>query len=231
MPTPASSKGTILIVDDEKDLRQGLRYALSREGYRVACASSAEAGLKLVGAKKPDAILLDVMFPGMDGIEFCRRLREKQATPVLFLTARKSEADRVIGLRVGGDDYLTKPFSLAELLARVHALLRRARDGYGIEAAERIGELELDYARHEARLKGRALGLSPKEFDCLKALAQAKGRVLTKAQLLKRVWRIGPELELATRTVDQHLSRLRGKLGCEAGRLLTVPRVGYRLLR
>lgn len=230
MPRP-NSKGSILIVDDEKDLRQGLRYALSREGYRVACAPSAESALRLVGRKKPDAVILDVMFPGMDGIEFCRRLRERQTTPVLFLTARKSEADRVIGLRIGGDDYMTKPFSLAELLARVHALLRRARGGAGIDAAERIGELELDYERHEARLKGRALGLSPKEFDCLKALAQAKGRLLTKSQLLKRVWRIGPEVQLTTRTVDQHLSRLRGKLGCEAKRLLTVPRVGYRLLR
>ncbi|MBI4424030.1 MAG: response regulator transcription factor [Elusimicrobia bacterium] len=224
-------KGAILIVDDERDLRRGLQHALVREGYSAKCAGSAEEALRGLGRLRPDAIVLDVMFPGMDGIEFCRRLRQTHATPVLFLSARKSELDRILGLRVGGDDYLTKPFGIGELLARLQALLRRARGTTAQGAPVRVGDLELDASRHEARLKGRVLGLSPKEFDCLRLLLQAEGRVLSRAELLRRVWRIGDDLGVATRTVDQHMTRLRAQLGREAKRLITLPRVGYRFLR
>ncbi|MBI4346051.1 MAG: response regulator transcription factor [Elusimicrobia bacterium] len=226
-----SGKGTVLIADDEPDLRRALRFAFEHEGYRVLTVSSAEQGLKLVARRRPDVVILDVGFPGMDGYEFCRRLRQTDGTPILFLTARKSETERVLGLRLGGDDYLTKPFSTPELLARVHALLRRARPEETARDLLRAGEITIDVSRHAALVQGRPIALSPKEFDCLKVLAQANGRIVARRAFLTRVWGVGKDIELATRTVDQHVARLRRKLGPEGGRLLTIPRVGYQLTR
>ncbi len=220
----------ILIVEDEKPLVKILKYNLEQQGYQVLTAEDGEAGLAVFRRERPDLVLLDVMIPRLDGFDVCKAIRLIARTPILMLTARKEEVDRIIGLELGADDYVIKPFSVREVLARIKAVLRRAESvADAKDETLRAGTLEADLARYEVRLKGRPVSLSTKEFELLKCLWQVKGKALRREELLEAVWGHDRGLELGTRTVDQHINRLRGKLGAEASRLVTVKNVGYRL--
>ena len=221
----------VLIVEDEPDIRALVVHHLKREGYQVSAASSGEEALRQVQAAPPDLVLLDLMMPAMDGLEVCRRLRQDPATvslPIVMLTAKGDEVDRVLGLEIGADDYIVKPFSPKELLARVRAVLRRSRPAPGA-APLRLGALSIDLGTHTASVDGLALALTPKEFDLLRALVEARGRVLSREFLLDRVWGYARASEIESRTVDVHVRRLRVKLGPEGRRILTIKSVGYRL--
>ena len=221
----------VLIVEDEPDIRELVVHHLKREGYQVSAASSGEEALRQVQAAPPDLVLLDLMMPAMDGLEVCRRLRQDPATvslPIVMLTAKGDEVDRVLGLEIGADDYVVKPFSPKELLARVRAVLRRSLPAPGA-APLRLGALVIDLGTHTASVGGEALALTPKEFDLLRALVEARGRVLSREFLLDRVWGYSRASEIESRTVDVHVRRLRVKLGREGRRILTVKSVGYRL--
>ncbi len=221
----------VLIVEDEPDIRDLLALHLEREGYHVSkCRTGADA-LRQVRASAPDLMLLDLMLPEVDGLEVCRRLRRDPATaslPIVMLTAKGEEVDRVLGLELGADDYVVKPFSPKEVVARVRAVLRRS--SATTEAAPLvIGTLAIDVARHIVQIDGAPVALTPKEFDLLRALAEARGRVLSREFLLDRVWGYVAASEIESRTVDVHVRRLRVKLGQEGRRVLTVKSVGYRL--
>ena len=221
----------VLIVEDEPDIRELVVHHLKRDGYLVSAASSGEEALRQVQAAAPDLVLLDLMMPEMDGLEVCRRLRQDPATvslPIVMLTAKGDEVDRVLGLEIGADDYIVKPFSPKELLARVRAVLRRSRPAPG-GAPLSLGALVIDLGTHTASVGGQALALTPKEFDLLRALVEARGRVLSREFLLDRVWGYAHASEIESRTVDVHVRRLRVKLGPEGRRILTVKSVGYRL--
>ena len=221
----------VLIVEDEPDIRELVVHHLKRDGYQVSAASSGEEALLQVQAAPPDLVLLDLMMPAMDGLEVCRRLRQDPATaslPIVMLTARGDEIDRVLGLEIGADDYIVKPFSPKELLARVRAVLRRTHPAPGPDPL-RLGALVIDLGTHTASVGGLALALTPKEFDLLRALLEARGRVLSREFLLDRVWGYSRASEIESRTVDVHVRRLRVKLGPEGRRILTVKSVGYRL--
>ncbi len=219
----------ILLVEDEKSLVKILRYNLEKEGYRVAVAHDGEAGLAALEKENPDLVILDIMLPKMGGFEFCRQVRRNSRTPILMLTAKKEEVDRVLGLELGADDYVTKPFSVREVLARVKAVLRRSAAPEPHRAVFRAGGLELDLDRYEASLNGKSFVLRSKELEFLKCLFQARGKVLSRDELLEKVWGYDRSMEIDTRTVDQHIARLRDKLGSEAARIITVKNVGYRL--
>jgi phosphate regulon transcriptional regulator PhoB len=221
----------VLIVEDEPDIRELVVHHLKRDGYQVTAASSGEEALRQVQAAPPDLVLLDLMMPVMDGLEVCRRLRQDPATamlPIVMLTAKGDEVDRVLGLEIGADDYIVKPFSPKELLARVRAVLRRSRPAPGA-APLRLGALVMDLGTHTVSVDGLALSLTPKEFDLLRALVEARGRVLSREFLLDRVWGYSRASEIESRTVDVHVRRLRVKLGAEGRRILTVKSVGYRM--
>ena len=220
----------ILVVEDERDLSKLLKYNLEKEGYRVIAAADGESGLAAFRKERPDLVLLDAMVPKLDGFDFLKIVRQESKAPVMMLTARRSEVDRVLGLELGADDYVTKPFSVREVLARVKAILRRAGDaGRAPAGLLRVGELEVDVERYETRVKGRPVSLTSKEFEFLKVLIQAGGRALSRDQLLEKIWGYDRSMEIDTRTVDQHVARLRDKLGPESGRVVTVKNVGYRL--
>lgn len=221
----------ILLVEDEKALSRIVRYNLEKEGYKVVVAEDGEAGLTLARREKPDLVILDIMLPKLDGLQVCKAIRASSMVPILFLTAKKSEVDRVLGLKLGADDYVTKPFSVAELAARVEALLRRSGTAKGTAPAgvRRAGELEVDTERHEVSVKGKPVSVTPREFTFLKLLLEADGRVLTRDVILETVWGIDRSVEIDTRTVDQHIARLRRKLGSEGGRIVTVINSGYKL--
>jgi DNA-binding response OmpR family regulator len=220
----------VLVVEDEPDIQTLVRYHLEREGFRVSGARSGPEALRLVRAAPPDLLVLDLMLPGLDGLEVCRRLRQDPATagvPIVMLTARGEEVDRVLGLELGADDYLVKPFSPKELVARVRAVLRRTRpEGPGTLAS---GAISMDLGRHAVTVDGAPLVLTPKEFDLLRALLEARGRVLSREHLLDRVWGYARAGEIVSRTVDVHVRRLRAKLGPAGRRIVTVKQVGYRL--
>ncbi|HKZ07478.1 MAG TPA: response regulator [Methylomirabilota bacterium] len=221
----------VLIVEDEPDIRELLGFHLEREGYHVMRASTGTEALRQVRHARPDLVILDLMLPEMDGLEVCRRLRAEAGTagvPVIMLTAKGDEVDRVVGLEMGADDYVVKPFSPKEVLARVRAVLRRSR-GPVTAAPLTVGGIALDEATHQASAGGQALSLTPKEFDLLRALLEARGRVLSREFLLDRVWGYARADEIESRTVDVHVRRLRAKLGPEGQRILTVKNVGYRL--
>jgi len=221
----------VLIVEDEPDIRALVVHHLKREGYQVSAAASGEEALRQVQAAQPDLVLLDLMMPAMDGLEVCRRLRQDPATaslPIVMLTAKGDEVDRVLGLEIGADDYIVKPFSPKELLARIRAVLRRSGPAPGA-APVKLGALVMDLGTHTVSVGGEALALTPKEFDLLRALVDARGRVLSREFLLDRVWGYSRASEIESRTVDVHVRRLRVKLGPEGRRILTVKSVGYRL--
>ena len=220
--------GRILIVEDEKDILRLLKYNLEKEGYTVLSASDGEAGLALARQEKPDFIILDLMLPKLDGMQVCRAVRADSRVPILMLTAKKEEIDRIVGLEIGADDYVTKPFSVRELLARIKSIMRRTHPQADETGAFTAGVLSVDFARYTVHLKSKPVALSSKEFEFLKILIQAKGKALTRDQLLEQVWGHDPSLEIDTRTIDQHIARLRDKLGAEAKRVITVKNVGYR---
>jgi DNA-binding response OmpR family regulator len=229
---------TILIVEDDLVLRETLEYRLADEGYRIATAADGYEALEAAQEDSPDLVLLDVMLPGIDGFEVCRILRQEMTMPILMLTARTDEVDRVVGLELGADDYITKPFSMRELLARVKAQLRRVRilteeseSELPLAASEplRFDDLVIDLNRCEVIFKGEVLQLKPKEFELLASLARYKGQVLSRDQLLKAVW--GWEQAGQSRTVDVHIRWLREKIEEEPGspqRIVTVRGMGYR---
>ncbi|MBI5211497.1 MAG: response regulator transcription factor [Elusimicrobia bacterium] len=221
----------VLIVEDERALAKVLRFNLEREGYAVASAEDGEAGLEAFAAEKPDLVILDLMLPKLDGFEFCKAVRKGSRTPILMLTARKEEVDRVLGLELGADDYVTKPFSVREVLARVKAILRRTRAPSGGGGPVRAGALEVDLERYEVTVAGKTAVLSTKEFELLRCLLAAEGKALSRDEIMEKVWGYDRALEIDTRTVDQHVARLRDKLGDEARRVVTVKNVGYRLKR
>jgi len=226
----------VLVVDDEATLVDTIRYNLRREGYEVQVAGEGNEAIRLARASSPDLVVLDLMLPGLDGLEVCRQLRRESTVPILMLTAKDDEVDKIVGLEVGADDYMTKPFSMRELLARVRAMLRRSRmaqqatDADGAQAV-RSGDLEADPLQRRVVLREKSLQLKPKEFDLLVYLMQQRGRVLTRDQLLEKVW--GYTFGGDTRTVDVHIRWLREKIEEDPGtpcRLETVRGVGYRFV-
>jgi two-component system alkaline phosphatase synthesis response regulator PhoP len=226
---------TGLVVDDEANLVDLVTGYLEREGFVVATASDGPTAVDTARAIQPDLVVLDLMLPGFDGLEVCRRLRQFTDSYVLMLTARAEEIDRIVGLEVGADDYLTKPFSPRELVARVKAMLRRPRGvGAGVAASAppvlRLGDLTIDEARHEVLRQGVAVSLTPREFTLLATLAGQPGRVFTRAQLLEQVW--GTEY-YDEHVVDVHIANLRHKLGDDAQPTVveTVRGVGYRFAK
>jgi DNA-binding response OmpR family regulator len=218
----------VLIIEDEKDIVRLLKYNLEKEGYAAVSAHDGEAGLEVWRREKPDLILLDLMLPKLDGMQVCRTIRQESQVPIIMLTAKKEEIDRILGLELGADDYVTKPFSVRELLARIKTILRRSKPGAKDERAFKAGQLEADFSRYTVSVKGKPVALSSKEFEFLKILIHANGKALTRDQLLEQVWGHDPSFEIDTRTIDQHIARLRDKLGPEAKRVITVKNVGYR---
>jgi DNA-binding response OmpR family regulator len=230
---------TILLVEDEASLQATIAYNLRREGYEVLTAADGEAALSMAKTS-PDVVVLDVLLPGLDGFEVCRRLRQTSAVPILMVTAKTDEIDRVVGLELGADDYLTKPFSMRELMARVKALLRR-RDLLAAELDRRPASpeqdvlraegLEIDVGRHRVSRAGAEVSLTPKEFDLLAFLLRNRGHVFSAERLLDRVW--GYERAVDTRTVPVHIRSLREKLEDQPSqprRIQTVRGVGYRFV-
>ncbi len=220
----------ILVIEDEKNIIELLRYNLEKEGYRVQAILKGDEGLEEAKKNRPDLLLLDVMLPGMNGFEICRALRQNEKTadlPIIMLTAKAEEIDQVLGFEIGADDYITKPFSPRQLLARIKAVLRRVK---GISQGKmiRVGDLELDPERYVVSLKGKELEFTSKEFDLLKCLLQARGRVLSREHLLETVWGYDRSIQIETRTVDMHVGNLRRKLKTESHRIVTVKNVGYR---
>lgn len=221
-----------MLVDDERAIVEPLRYALTKEGYEVLEASDGHDALHLARTRSPDLILLDIMLPGMSGFEVCRILRGESTVPILMLSARTDEPDRVVGLDLGADDYITKPFSLREVLARVRAALRRSQAATAAARDEvlEVGDVTMDVARHEVRVTDRRIALPPRQFDLLHAFLANPGRVLTRETLLQKVW--GYDFAGDDRTVDVHVRWLRQRLG-EAGSqttIETVRGVGYKLV-
>jgi two-component system alkaline phosphatase synthesis response regulator PhoP len=254
-PDPARSDGTlVLVVDDESTLREAIAYNLKREGWTVEQADNGNSALARARAIKPDLVVLDVMLPGMDGLQVCRALRAESTVPILFLSARGEEVDRILGLELGGDDYLTKPFAMRELVARARAMIRRAQmvpvttgatgsSPSSVAPAPRLsqitprandqtltsGDLSLDVARRTVRLQGEAITLKPKEFDLLAYLMRHPGIVLSREALLREVW--GYDFPVDTRTVDVHIRWLRLKLETDPSNprwVETVRGYGYR---
>ena len=227
----ANSK--ILVVEDDANLLETLKYNLRKEGYDVVTATDGEQAVFSARHEKPDLIILDIMLPKMNGFEVCRTLRKEMTAHILMLTAKADETDKVVGLEIGADDYVTKPFSLKELMARVHAMLRRSQMMEKPTAAQssiRIGDLEVDIARHKALLSGVSVELSPKEFDLVAFLAKNKGLVFSREQLLEKVW--GYDFAGDTRTVDVHIRWLRQKIEADPANpkyLVTVRGTGYKL--
>ena len=222
----------VLVVDDDPKIRDLLRLYLVREGHRVTPAGDGEAALAAARTEKPDLVILDVMLPGMDGVEVCRRLRDESGVPVILLTARTGDADKVIGLDAGADDYVVKPFSPRELMARVRAQLRRHRPSASDEPILVADGLELDPNGVEVRLDGRAIALTPFEFRILGALMRRPGRVFTRDDLIDAIHR-DDDPGIFDRTIDVHLGRLRRKLGEDAARprfIGTVRTVGYKFV-
>ncbi len=220
----------ILVVDDEPDILSVLVYHLSREGYRVTTAVNGQGALTTAQVERPDLIILDLMLPGMDGYEVLQRLRKADRTesiPVILLTARREEEERVKGFEVGADDYITKPFSARELTLRVEALLRRSK-AEPVSTSRRIsvGPVELDREAHRAFSEGFEVDLTPLEYRLLEVLLERRGRVQSRRQLLQAVWDTNAAIE--TRTVDMHVARLRTKLGGAADLIETVRGIGYR---
>lgn len=223
---------TILVVDDEPDLVEVVRYNLEGRGFRVVTAATGEEALRAVRRHRPDLVVLDVMLPDRFGTEVCRTLRAEPRTrelPILFLSARTEEVDRVVGLELGADDYVTKPFSPRELVLRVEAILRRTAAAAGDAAAGELaaGPIRLDPEAHRAWVGEREVTLTATEFRLLETLLRHPGRVFSRDQLLDRVW--GITAEVTTRTVDTHVNRLRDRLGEAAAWVETVRGVGYRI--
>jgi DNA-binding response OmpR family regulator len=222
----------VLVIEDDAAILRGLADNLSHEGYEVFSANNGENGYGLQRSERPDLIILDLMLPRMSGLELCRKLRaEGVQTPILMLTARSEESDRVIGLDLGADDYVTKPFSLRELMARVRALLRRTQSVADLPGELRFGDVEVDFRRYVACRRGKPVGMTRKEFATLRLLVSRAGEVVTREELLNEVW--GYEAYPVSRTVDNHIAGLRAKLEADPARpahIRTVHGVGYKFV-
>jgi DNA-binding response OmpR family regulator len=229
------SDGIVLVVEDEENILEALRYNLEREGYVVYTASDGEDGLNLARSSQPDLVILDVMLPKMDGFEICRILRREMDVPIIMLTARGEEIDRIVGLELGADDYVTKPFSMREFMVRVRNMLRRVKlssqaqlglpDGDVLVA----GDLEMDLASHIVRRDGTTVDMKPREYDLLALLVKNSGRVFSRDQLLQQLW--SQDYYGDSRTVDVHVRWLREKIEknpSKPERIVTVRGVGYR---
>jgi two-component system phosphate regulon response regulator PhoB len=223
---------TILIVDDEQDLANAVEYNLQREGFRTRIATTGMQALEALSAARPDLVILDLMLPDISGTEVCRKLRSAEAThaiPVLMLTARGEEIDRVVGFEVGADDYMTKPFSMRELVLRVRAILRRSTDSEEPkETSIQFGVIKVDVDAHRTWIDGNEVRLTALEFKLLNLFLSRRGRVQTRESLLADVW--GIAVDVTTRTVDTHVKRLREKLGAAGMYIETIRGVGYRFL-
>lgn len=232
------SDATVLVVEDEKNILEALRYSLEREGHTVYTAVDGEEGLNLARRIDPDLVILDVMLPKMDGFEICRILRGETDVPIIMLTARGEEIDRIVGLELGADDYVTKPFSTREFMVRVRNMLRRARLSDNVESSSAgeenlvAGNLEVDLTSHVVRLDGVAVDMKPREFDLLALLVKNSGRAYSRDQILQQLW--GHDYYGDTRTVDVHVHWLREKIEPQPSkpqRLVTIRGVGYRFDR
>lgn len=219
----------ILLVDDEKSILELARLYLERDGYQVQAVGDGQSALEAVKALQPDLLVLDIMLPKIDGLEVCRRLRsERSPVAILMLTARDEDIDKILGLELGADDYLTKPFNPRELVARVRAILRRGELRAGGDAAVQVGELSIDAGSREVRIGEEQVDLRTKEFDLLWTLIEHKGLVLSREKLLELVW--GFDYFGQTRTVDVHISHLRKKLAHSSIQIETLSGVGYKLV-
>ncbi len=222
----------ILIVEDEPDMVLGLKDNFEFEGYEVLTASDGQTGLERARTQKPDLLILDIMLPKLSGLEVCKTLRgEGFESPIVMLTARGQEIDKVVGLELGADDYVTKPFSIRELLARVRAILRRSEGKKKRLSRYQFSDVELDFEAYRAKKGGEALELSPREFELLRYLIERKGETVSRDRLLEDVW--GYESYPSTRTVDTHIAKLRAKIGdsgSEPRWILTIHGVGYKFV-
>ncbi len=222
---------SVLVVEDEENLLEALKYNLEREGYTVLTAEDGAAGLEAARSASPDLVVLDVMLPEMDGLEVCRILRREKDMPILMLTAKGEEIDRVVGLELGADDYVSKPFSMRELMARVRAMLRRSRHSSVGSPKQplRSGSLEVDVEAHQASLNGQELKLKPREFELLTLFMRNRGRAYTRDEILSQLW--GRDYIGDTRTVDVHVRWLREKIEADPAspaRIITIRGHGYR---
>lgn len=219
---------TVLVVDDERNIVQLARLYLAREGFEVEAAYDGRQALEKVQSHHPDLIVLDVMMPEMDGFDVCRELRKSSNVPIIMLTARTDDVDKVVGLELGADDYVTKPFNPRELVARVKAVLRRAQSAAEPAVVLDAGDLHIDVPRREATLDGKPLPLRSKEFDLLTAFTQHEGLVMDRERLIQIVW--GHDFYGDTRTVDVHVAWLREKLAGSSVQIQTVWGIGYKLV-
>ena len=230
--TPANP--VVLIVEDEEAYVEALQVGLAREGFATRVARDGPEALTLFPVVQPDLVLLDLMLPGMSGVDVCRQIRRVSRTPVIMVTAKDTELDAVVGLEVGADDYVTKPYGLRELVARMRAVLRRAPAGAAVGVGEpgetvEIGDVRVDSARREVTVRGSVVAVPRKEFELLELLMHNAGRVLTRDQLISEVW--GPDYVGDTKTLDVHVKRIRSKIESDPGhptRLTTIRGVGYR---
>jgi DNA-binding response OmpR family regulator len=223
------SERTILLIEDERSLADALRNALERQGFHVYVQHDGQSGLTAAELREPDLIVLDVMLPGLDGFEVCRRIRARSRVPIIMLTARGEEIDRVLGLEIGADDYLTKPFSLREFLARVRALLRRAQPEETMRPDDSVGDMRLSTIERRVWRGDRELSLRPREFDLLAFLMRNRGLALTRQQILDGAW--GSDYAGDERTIDVHVRALREAIEddpARPARIVTVRGVGYR---
>jgi two-component system response regulator RegX3 len=224
----------ILVVEDERSLAESIQYNLEREGYLVVTAGDGRDGLDRFHAEPPDLVILDLMLPEMSGLDVCRAIRAESTVPILIVTAKDAEADKVTGLELGADDYVTKPFSIRELVSRVRAHLRRASMAETADATGgslRAGRVEMDLERHEVTVGGQPISLPPKEFELLEAFLRRKGRLLTRLFLIEEVW--GADYVGDTKTLDVHVKRLRQKIEVdphEPAHLVTVRGLGYKFV-
>ncbi|MCI0526112.1 MAG: response regulator transcription factor [Nitrospira sp.] len=220
----------LVVIEDDQDITRLVTHYLTKEGYAIKSSQDGIKGLQLIKQEKPDLVILDLMLPEMDGLEVCKRLRadpKTSALPIIVLTAKGEESDKIVGLELGADDYVTKPFSPKELLARVKALFRRSERQVEESTHHRYGQISLDVARHEVRVKDEEIKLTAKEFSLLVQLLKNKGRVMTREVLLDKVW--GYDSDVTTRTVDVHIRRLREKIPLLSEAIVTVKSYGYKL--
>ena len=226
--------GRILLVEDEDSLVESVRYSLEREGFAVIVAGDGRLAIERFRAESPDLVILDLMLPELSGLDVCRMIREESTVPIIMVTAKDSEADKVAGLELGADDYVTKPFSVRELVSRVRAHLRRVRMSGEVTSAEEIlvvGPVAMDVARHEVLVRGESVAFPPKEFELLEAFLRRKGRLLTRDFLIEEIW--GHDYVGDTKTLDVHVKRVRQKIELdphEPELLVTVRGLGYKFV-
>ena len=232
MANQADTRKKILIIEDEENMVEGLRFNLEARDYHVMAALDGETGLKKAAEEPPDLVILDLMLPGLNGYEVCKRMKETHPElPIVMLTAKSQEADIITGLDLGADDYITKPFSVLELLARINALLRRSRPNRPIPDVVSVGDLEINFKKYQAQKRGKALELSPREFEILHYLLERKGEVVSREDLLNQVW--GYDSFPFTRTIDAHIATLRKKIEETPDKpalIITIHGKGYKFL-